>query len=281
MKSPRVASSSPTGLCSDSVSRPNAMISSTLARGHLQRQADLLAGRVPAQRLGQLAADPGDLGDELGHVHGHADGAALVGQRALQRLADPPGGVGRELVALGVVELLDRADQTEVALLDQVEQVEATALVALGQRHDQAQVGLEQVPLGAVAVADDLGQVALDRRRELEALLGDLAQLLAAEQAGLDALGEVDLLDGGQQRDPADLAEVGLDQVDAGRRLVERERLVLLGDDDHGDLLAVLVELGRHDGRRDNGVDDLPGCRLADPGGQGAGWRHPGRSVGR
>jgi hypothetical protein len=32
-------------------------------------------------------------------VHGNADGARLVGDRARDRLPDPPRGVGRELVA--------------------------------------------------------------------------------------------------------------------------------------------------------------------------------------
>ena len=68
--------------------------------------------------------------------------------------------VGRELVAAGVVELLDGADQAEVALLDQVEERQPAAGVALGDRHDQPQVGLDQPLLGALAVADDGEQVA-------------------------------------------------------------------------------------------------------------------------
>ena len=44
-------------------------------------------------------------------MDGHADRARLVGERARDRLADPPGRVGRELVAAAPVELLDRADQ--------------------------------------------------------------------------------------------------------------------------------------------------------------------------
>ena len=59
-------------------------------------------------------------------------------------LADPPGRVGRELEALGVVELLDRPDQAEVALLDQVEQRQAGGRVGLGDRDDEAQVALDQ-----------------------------------------------------------------------------------------------------------------------------------------
>ena len=46
---------------------------------------------------------------------------------ARHRLADPPGGVGRELVAAAIVELLDRADQPQRALLDQVQERQAAA----------------------------------------------------------------------------------------------------------------------------------------------------------
>jgi hypothetical protein len=42
-------------------------------------------------------------------------------------LADPPSSVRKELVALGVVELLDYADRTQVALLDQVQEQRAPA----------------------------------------------------------------------------------------------------------------------------------------------------------
>ena len=72
----------------------------------------------------------------------------LVGDRAGDGLADPPGRVGRELVAAAVVELLDGADQAERALLDQVEEREAAAEVALRDRDDEAQVGLDHLLLG-------------------------------------------------------------------------------------------------------------------------------------
>ena len=76
----------------------------------------------------------------LGDVHRQADRAALVGERARDRLADPPRRVRRELVAQLVVELLDRADQAEVALLDQVEQRHAGLRVVARDRHDEPQV---------------------------------------------------------------------------------------------------------------------------------------------
>jgi hypothetical protein len=75
------------------------------------------------------------------------------------------------------------------------------------------------VVLGALAVADDPVEVAAHLRGELLALLLDLAQPLGAVEAGLDALGEVDLLLGVEQRDLADLLEVGADGVGRGGEL--------------------------------------------------------------
>jgi len=121
-------------------------------------------------------------------VDGDADGAAAIGDRALDRLPDPPGGVGRELEAAPVVELVDGADQAQVALLDEVEQRQPAVGVLLGDGDDEAQVGLHQVVPG------------LDR-------------------ASLHGLGQLDLLGGGQQSNLADLAQVGTNGV------VERGRL--------------------------------------------------------
>ena len=172
-------------------------------------------------------------------MDGDPDGAGLVGHGAGDRLADPPGGVGRELVALGVVELLDRADQAEVALLDQVQEQHAATGVALGQRDDEPEVGLEQVVLRPPAV---LGDPVAGRGASVGVDLLAGVELLLGEQAGLDALGELDLLLGVEQRDLADLLEVVLDRVggraglhDLLRRLVG---VVLVGQDEALDRLA-------------------------------------------
>src|SRR6185503_3409161 len=67
----------------------------------------------------------------LDDVYRHADRARMVCNRALHRLADPPGGVGGELVAAAPVELLDGAVQPKRSLLDQVEERHAEPAVAL------------------------------------------------------------------------------------------------------------------------------------------------------
>jgi hypothetical protein len=100
----------------------------------------------------------------------------LVLHAALDRLADPVRRVGGELEAAAPVELLGGADQAEDALLDEVEQRHAVGRVALGDRDHEREV------------------------RGDHALLGRLV-------AVLDALGQLDLLVGGQQRVLAHLAQ--------------------------------------------------------------------------
>ena len=99
-----------------------------------------------------LARQAVHLVDGLDHVHRDADGACLVRDRAGDRLADPPGGIGRELVAAAVFELVHRFHQTDVALLDQVQELQAAVGVLLGDRDDQAQVGLDHFFLGIARV---------------------------------------------------------------------------------------------------------------------------------
>ena len=80
-------------------------------------------------------------------MHRDADGASLVSDRARDGLADPPGRVRTELVPLVVVKLLDRLDEAEVALLDEVEEEHAAADIALRDADDEAQVCFSQALL--------------------------------------------------------------------------------------------------------------------------------------
>ncbi len=120
------------------ISRTRAGVRSTLL-------GQLLDGGLALELLDHLALHAVHLVDRLDHVHRDADGAGLVGDGPGDGLADPPRGVGGELEALRVVELLDRPHQTQVALLDEVEEQHAPADVALGDGHHQAQVGLGQL----------------------------------------------------------------------------------------------------------------------------------------
>src|SRR6266516_678180 len=95
----------------------------------LAAELDFEPARGTAERLLPL--------DDVGR---EADRPGLVRDRALHRLADPPVGIGRELVAAPPVELLDHAAEAKRALLDQVEEGDAEAPVALRDRDNQPQV---------------------------------------------------------------------------------------------------------------------------------------------
>src|SRR3954454_6487868 len=247
-----------------------------LARRALELGGDLLRRRLAAELLDELALDVHDLVELLDHVDRDADRAALVGDRARHGLANPPRRVRRELVAAPVVELLDRADQPERPLLDEVEERQPAAQVALGDRDDEAQVGLDHLRLsGHVAALDALGEVDLLLRRQ-ERHAPDRAQveaqrvearldrevdlrLLRRLAAGLLARlgGRLDLVHLGGRRlavgadhvdallvqvlmELLDLLLGDLDLLEGGRDLLEGERTALLA---FGDQLTEVVHL--------------------------------------
>ena len=161
------SSSSPTGFSSETGACAERLIDST-SSGSMPVCSAISSGVGSRPELGdELALCAADLVELLDHVHGDADRARLVGERAGDRLADPPGGVGRELEALAVVELLRGTDQAERALLDQVEEGQALVAVVLRDRDDEPQVRLDHLLLRVeVAALDALGEVDLLLRRE-------------------------------------------------------------------------------------------------------------------
>ena len=146
------------------------------------RLGELVLRRLTAQLDLEPASRPRQLLLPLDDVHWHPDRPGVIRHGTLHRLADPPGGVRRELVTTAPVELLDRAVQAERALLNQIQEGDAEAPVALGDGDDQAQVRLDHASLG--------GRV-----------------------APLDRLGEGDLFCGGQQLVTADVGEEELKAV--------------------------------------------------------------------
>src|SRR4029079_17459639 len=223
------------------VVRSDALVQGDGRLGRAQRFVDVLnrkAGRLRELLLRRLAPEldlepaggPAKLLLALDDVDGNADGARVVGDGALHRLADPPGGVGRELEAPPPIELLHGPVEAESPLLDQVQERDAEAPVALGDGDDETEVRLDHLPLG--------DEIAL-----------------------LDLLGERDLFKGGQKLVLADVREEKLQAVagavmnvlrDRGGRRglllrldrradLEPERLELLGEVGH--LLVAEVEL--------------------------------------
>ena len=127
---------------------------------HLHRVGQLFGGGLAPQFLHELLLGAPQLVDDLDHVDRDADGAGLVGDAAGDGLAYPPGGVGGELVAALVFELLDALHQADVALLDQVEEGLAAVGVFLGDGDDQAQIGLDHVRLGFLRAGHGAVQLA-------------------------------------------------------------------------------------------------------------------------
>ena len=130
--------------------------------------------------------------DHVDHVHRQADSAGLVAEAPGDGLADPPGGVGGEFEALAPVKFLNGADQAEVAFLNEVEDVEAAAGVALGDGNDESQVGADELHLrliGEVGFPEQLGPLGGTQfGLGIEALLGAAALF--------DGSGEADLIVG-------------------------------------------------------------------------------------
>ena len=132
-------------------------------------------------------------------MHGQADGPRLVRQRPHDRLADPPRRVRREPGAALAVELLDRAQEAEVAFLDQIRQREPAVAIAPGDLHDEPQIGLREPGLGGrVARAHAPRQRRLllaGEQRDARDLLQVDSQVLAAGLARLFADLAVDFVD--------------------------------------------------------------------------------------
>ena len=138
---------------------------------------DLVERRVAVELLTERPARPGDLAHLVGDVDGQPDRSALLGERAGDRLANPPGCVRRKLEAELVVELLDRADQTQVAFLDQVQQRHTGLRVGARDRHHEPQVGFDQLALGLLVTGVLAArELALLRRGE-QAAVTDLADV--------------------------------------------------------------------------------------------------------
>ena len=208
-----------------------------LVDGHVHLGGDLFGRGVVAELLQELTGHADDLVDGLDHMNGDTDGARLVSNGASDGLTDPPRRVGRELVALGVVELFDGLDEAEVALLNEVEEQHAAAHVALSDGHDETQVRLGQALLGALALLDGRFECLHFLFAQLRAVLFGLFELLL----GLHARGhrgrERNFLVRRQQRHLTDLLEVhahGVVSREAVDQLVRVDELFLF---DLGDLL--------------------------------------------
>src|SRR5204863_10021516 len=69
---------------------------------------------------------------------------AVIRHGPSDALPDPPGRISRELEAAAVLEPIHRLHQTDVAFLYEIEQRQPPAEIALRDRDDETQIGLDQ-----------------------------------------------------------------------------------------------------------------------------------------
>ncbi len=161
-------------------------------------------------------------------MHRDADGARLIGNGPADGLADPPRGVGRELVAHGVVKLFHRLQQPNIALLDQIQEGHAPPHIPLGDADHEAEVGLGELAPGAIALLRLALEVAHQLIRQVAVMGQAAARLIAADHG----FGQRHLLIAGQEWDLADLAQIHAHGVVAGIKglpQVTESILLLLG----------------------------------------------------
>src|SRR5439155_1486405 len=113
--------------------------------------ADFVICRSSPKFLFELAGGAQELVHTLVHVDRNSDGPGLVGNGAGDSLADPPRGVSRKFVAAAIFELVGRTHEADIAFLNQVQQVKSAIHVFLGDRNYQAEIGFDEVLLGALS----------------------------------------------------------------------------------------------------------------------------------
>ena len=128
---------------------------------------EFLGGRQVLAAVGQGLALLLEQAEFLEVVRRQADEVALAGDGDLERLADPPGRVGRQPGAVAHVEAVDGLHQAADGLLEQVGVAEGVVAEALGDVGGEADVGRGEAVLEvdvAVMEAADGGD-ALGRPR--------------------------------------------------------------------------------------------------------------------
>src|SRR6266508_1881625 len=81
-------------------------------------------------------------------MHRNSDGPRLFGDGTVNRLPYPPGGIGAKFETAARVEFANGAQQSHVAFLDQIKEIDAAPKIALGNTDNQSQVGADQRLIG-------------------------------------------------------------------------------------------------------------------------------------
>ena len=106
--------------------------------------ARLFIIRVAAQVLHHLALHAHQTRDRFKEMYRYANRTCLLSDIAADRLADPPGGVCAKLETARRVKFIDRPQQPQITLLDQIEERNTPAQITLGNADHQTQIGADQ-----------------------------------------------------------------------------------------------------------------------------------------
>ena len=77
-------------------------------------------------------------------MHRNSNGSRLVGDGSCNCLTNPPCRIGGELVAFSIVELVNRLNQTKIALLNQIQEQHPSAHIAFGNADYKTKVCLTE-----------------------------------------------------------------------------------------------------------------------------------------
>ena len=100
--------------------------------------------RFPASRLFQLLVFLPDLVKLTGLLDGEPHRPGLFGQGVHDGLADPPHRIGDELDPLVWIESLGRLDETDIAIVDEVQQGKPAAFILVGYAHHVLEVAADE-----------------------------------------------------------------------------------------------------------------------------------------
>ena len=90
------------------------------------------------------------------------DGTRLIGDGAGDRLSDPPSRIRGKLIPLGIIKLGYRLHQSQIALLNQIEEEKSLPDITLRNADDKTQIRLHKLPLRFfVALGHPFGKLRL------------------------------------------------------------------------------------------------------------------------
>jgi len=118
---------------------------------------------------------------DVHHVDGESDRSPVVAETAGYGLANPPCCVCRELETFAPIEFLDCPNQSEVALLYEVEKIQSAACIPFGDGDHEPEIASDELAFGVVCLPDVANEddtlLHVDVRVTCELLFGILAAL--------------------------------------------------------------------------------------------------------